>query len=141
VLTLVIVAGLLIAGGAVLLTTQGDPINGLFRHVLTVEVIAGLLVWNLLAWAARRATVGKLPKMQLNSTATFIWGGFRVALFVATVTLLVCWVTALVIGLAVETAFIKAVVLLLLVTAFTGITAGAFLNSTLVVRRWRGHRA
>lgn len=140
-LTLVIVAGLLIAGGAVLLTTQADPISGLFRHVLTVEVIAGLVVWNLLAWAARRVTVGKSPKMPLNSTATFVWGGFRVALFIATVTLLVCWVTALLIGFVLEAAFIKAVVLLLLVTAFTGITAGAFLNSMLVVRRWRGQRA
>jgi len=139
--TIVIAAGLLIAGGAVLLTMQRDPINGLFRHALTVEIIAGLLAWNLIAWAARRVTIGKLPKMRLNSTATFVWGGFRVALFVATVALLVCWVTALVIGLAVETMIVKAVLLLFLVTAFTGITAGAFLNSMLIVRRWRGQGA
>jgi hypothetical protein len=141
VLTLVIVAGLLVAGCAVLLTTQADPISGLFRHVFALEGIAGLVVWNLLAWAVRRVTVGRSPKMPLNSTATFVWGGFRVTLFIATVTLVACWMTALLMGLILETAFIKAAVLLVLVTAFTRITAGAFLNSMLVVRRWRGQRA
>jgi len=90
-LALVIVAALLIAASAVLLTTQGDPLNGLFRHVLTVPVIAVLVGSNLIAWAARRMALGKLPKIHLKSTAALIWGGCRFAMLVATVTLLLCW--------------------------------------------------
>ncbi len=142
VLALVISVALLLASGALLLTfTQGDSVSPLFGHVLTVQVILALVVWSLVAWGVRRLVIGKLPKMRLNSRAAFIWGGFRVALLIATVTLMVCWFAALALGLAAETAIVRAVVLLLVVTAFTGITAGASFNSMLVLKRWRDRRA
>lgn len=139
--TLVIIAGLLLASGSAFLAMQGDPTSPLFGNVLTVPVIVGLVVWSVLAWAARRMTLGKLPRMRLNSTVTFVWGGFRVALFIAAVTLMVCWLAALALGVTIETAFVRALVLVLLVTVFTSIAAGAFFYSMLVVRRWRGGKA
>ena len=136
--TLVVIAGLLLASGAAFLAMHGDPTSPLFGNVLTVRVIVGLVVWSVLAWAARRVTLGRLPKMRLNSTATLVWGGFRVALFIAAVTLMVSWLLALALGGGVETTLVRALVLVLLVTFFTSIAAGAFFNSMLVVRRWRG---
>ena len=133
-----IAGGLLLAIGAVFLTvTRGDPISPLFRHPLTVQIIVGLLTWSLLAWTARLLIVGKLRKLRLNSMAAFIWGGSRLALWLATLTVLVSWLATLALGLLVETALARATVLLVMVTAFMGIIGGAFFNSTLVIRRWR----
>lgn len=136
-LALVIAAALLLAGGALYLATLvGDPVGPLFRHVLTLQVIAVLLIWFAAAWAARRFIVGKLPKLELNY-AGLIWGASRVALLIATVLLLLGWLTVLALGLAVETAFVRAAILLLIVTAITGIAGGAFLNSLLAIQHWR----
>jgi nitrate/nitrite transporter NarK len=63
-----------------------------------------------------------------------------VALLVATVLLVICWLAALTFGLAAQTAFVQAAVLLLVVTALTGIAGGAFLNSALAIRHWRSKR-
>ncbi len=139
-LAFVIVGAILLAAGALFLTfTRGDPASSVFQHVLTIQVIAVLLVWFFLAWSARRLIVGKSPKLRPNSVATFIWGGSRVSLLIATVTAMVGWLIALALGLDIATAFVRAVVLLVVVTAFTGIIGGAFLNSLLAVRHWRGH--
>jgi len=136
-LALVIAGALLLAGGALYLAiTEGDPVSPLFRHVLTLEVMGTFLVWFTVAWAARRFTVGKLPRLQLNS-AGVIWGGSRVALLIATVLLMIGWLAALAFGLAVQIAFVRAVLLLVVVTAFTGMAGGAFLNSMLAFRHWR----
>lgn len=136
----VIVGAILLSGGALFLTfTRGDPARSLFQHVLTIQVIVALLLWSFLAWSARRLTVGKSPKFRPNSVAIFIWGGSRVSLLIATVTAMVGWLFALALGLDIATALIRAVVLLVVVTAFTGIMGGAFLNSLLAVRHWRGH--
>lgn len=84
-LALVIAAARALAGGALYLATiVGDPIGPLFRHVLTLQVMAALLIWFAAAWAARRFTVGKLPKLKLNY-AGLIWGSSRVTLLIATV--------------------------------------------------------
>ena len=140
-LALVIAAGILLAIGAMFLSVVwGDPINPLFRHVLTVQVIAVLLAWSVLAWATHLLLFGRLPKLQLTSMPAFAWGGFRIALFVATVTAMVCWLASLALGLAVETVFIRAIVLLVIVTAFTGLIGAAFFNSLLVVRRLRARK-
>ncbi len=137
-LAFVVAAGFLLASGAVILTeTKGDPIGPLFRHRLTVQIIVGLVIWSLLAWAARLLVVGKLPKLRLNSMATFLWGSSRIALLVATVTVMVPWLATLALGLVVETALARATVLLVMITAFTGIIGAAFFNSTLVIRCWR----
>lgn len=139
--TLVVGAGIVLAAAAVLLSGQGGPLSFMFRHGLFVGIMAGICVWNPIAWAARRVIVGKQPELCLSSTLTSLWGGFRVALLVAVVTLLVFAVAALAIGLGVGATLVKAIVLVMFVAAITGITAGAIFNSMLVVRHWRGHKA
>ena len=137
-LKFVIAGAMLLAGGALFLTfTRGDAAGTLFQHVLTIQVIAVLLIWFLLAWSARQLIVGKLQKLRLNSLAAFIWGGSRVSLLIATVTVMVGWLVALALGLEIATAFVRAVVMLVVTTAFTGIISGAFVNSVLAVRHWR----
>lgn len=139
-LALVIVGAILLSGGSLFLTfTRGDPASSLFQHVLTIQVIGVLLVWFLLASAARRLTVGKSPKISVNSWATLIWGGSRVSLLLATLIVLSGWLIALALGLDIATPLIRAVVLLAVVTAFTGIIGGAFLNSVLAIRHLRSH--
>ncbi|MEO8176313.1 MAG: hypothetical protein ABI626_06600 [Sphingomicrobium sp.] len=49
------------------------------------------------------------------------------------------WLIALALGLDIATPFIRAVVLLAVVTAFTGIIGGAFFNSVLAVQHWRNY--
>lgn len=137
-LMLVVLSGLLLASATVFLSVWlGDPVGPLFRQALTIQVILGLVVWFFLAWAARRLIVGKLANMPLASGAAFICGGFRVALLIAAVTLIVCGLASLALGLEIGTAFLRALVLILVVTAFTGIIGGAFFNSLLAVRRLR----
>ena len=132
------VAALALAISAVsLAVTFGDPVSPLFAHVLTIPVIAALVIWFALAWAARRATIGDLPKESVNSWAAFVWGGSRVALLLATVLVTVGWLITLALGLELATDFVRALVLLLVVTAFTGIAGGAFLNSVWAMRHWR----
>jgi hypothetical protein len=136
-LALVILGGLFLASGAVLMAWSGDPVGHLFRQILTIQVILGLVAWNIFAWTARRLIIGKLDDMRLTSMAALIWGGFRVALFVAVVTIIVCGAVAWALGLETVTAFVRALVLIVIVTAFTGIFGGALFNSLLVVRRLR----
>jgi hypothetical protein len=138
-LALVVGGALLLAGGALYLTvSRSDAVSPLFQHVLTIQIIIALAVWFAAARVARRFTVGKLQKLPLSPGAV-IWGSSRLALLLATVLLMIGWLAALILGLAVETAFVQAVVLLLIVTAFTGMEGGAFLNSILAIRHCRAH--
>jgi len=137
-IALVVFAGLAVASGAVFYSaTEHDPIGPLFRQSLTAPVIVGLMAWSLLALGARWLLVGKLPKRPVSFVPTLIWGGFRVALLVATVTAIVGWLAALALGLAVSTIVFRALVLILIFSAFTGITGGAFINSMLAIGEWR----
>ena len=95
------------------------------------------MAWSLLALGPRWVLVGKLPKRPVSFVPVLIWGGFRVALLVATVTVIVCWLAGLAFGLAVSTTFVRALILILIFSAFTGITGGAFINSMLAVGQWR----
>ena len=137
-LAFVIVGAILLAVGALFLTfTSGDPASSLFQHVLTIQVIAVILIWHLLAWSARRLIVGKAPEPRLKSL-TAIWVLSQVSLLIATVTLLVGWLITLPLGLEIGTTLARAGVLLVVATAFTGIIGGAFLNSMLAARHLRG---
>lgn len=79
-LAFVIAAAILLAGCALSLSvTERDPATSLFQSVLTIQVIAVILIWNLLAWSVRRLIVGKLPELRLNSLTALIWQGSRVA--------------------------------------------------------------
>ena len=139
-LSLMIASAILLAGGALYLAiTRGDPVSPLFRHGRTIEIVAALLLWSMAAWAVRRLTVGRLPGLQLNLPG-IIWGGSRLAFLVATLLLIVGWLTALAFGLTVKVAFIQAVALLFIVTFFTGIAGGAVINSMLAIQHWRGRK-
>jgi hypothetical protein len=136
-LTLVVCCAFLMAGAALYLTLgTGDPLKSVFRQVLTIYVIVGLVVWFAAAWLARGLIVGRLPKLQMSATV-LIWSGFRIALLIAVVLLLICWLGALALQLPLEVAFVRAAVLLMVVAAFTGMTGGAFLNSTFALRHLR----
>ena len=135
---IVIVEATLFAGGAVFLSvTERDPTISLFQHVLTIQVVAVILIWSLLAWSARWLIVGKLPELRLNSLSALILGGSRVAILIATVTVMVGWLIALALGLEIAPALFRAGVLLAVAMAFIGIIGGAFLNSVLAVRHLR----
>ena len=137
-LAFVIVGAISLAVGALFLTiTSGDPASSLFQHVLTIQVITVILIWYMLAWSARRLIVGKAPELRLKSL-TALWVLSRVSLLIATVTLLVGWLITLPLGLEIGTTLVRAGVLLVVATAFTGIIGGAFLNSMLAVRHLRG---
>lgn len=138
----VVVAGLCVASGAVFFSaTEVDPIGPLFHQALTGQIIVGLLAWSLLALGLRWLLLGRLPKMPISFVPGLIWGGFRIALLVATVIVIVVWLAALVLGLAVATTFFKALVLILMFSAFTGIAGGAFINSILAMGELRRRRA
>jgi hypothetical protein len=78
-----------------------------------------------------------LGKGWLSEGAALIWGGFRIALFVALLAVIVGGAIALIVGLQIGAAFVRAFVLIAIVTVISGIAGGAFLNSLLVVRRLR----
>ena len=59
------------------------------------------------------------------------------AFLLATITVIVGWLIALALGLEIETALIRAGVLLVVAMAFTGIIGGAFFNSMLAIRHLR----
>jgi len=137
-LVLVVAAGILLAGGTIFLSAiVGDPIGPLFRHVLSVQIVVVLLVWSGLAWTARLLLVGRLPRLRLSSMTAFAWGASRIALFLAMVTVMVCWLALVIVGRADNATFVGAIGLLVVVTAFTGLIGTAFFNSLLVVRRLR----
>lgn len=138
VLLLIAPGGLAIAVAAVWLAiTFHDPAGALFRQVLIIPALGALLAWFALASGARRYTVGKLPRLRMNSPAALVWGGFRVALLIASVLVLVGWLGALALGVELASAFIGGFVLLAFLTVVTGLAGGAFINSALVVRHWR----
>ena len=138
-LALVIVGAFVLAGIALFLTVRkGDVAGALFQHPLTIQLIAGIVAWSLLAWAARRLIVGKLSNTRLNLLPVIVWGGSRVSLLIAVIALLAGWLTALAGGLEIATLFGQALILLVVVAWFTGMIGGAFLNSLAAVRSWRG---
>ena len=122
------------------LTAQGDPVSALLQNPSTLYLLAGLVVWRLLAGAARWIILKALPNVGSEASAGLVWGSFRLALLVATVTALVGWLAAMTMGLALQAVLIEAVLLLVLVTAFTGVLGGAVFDSMLAVRHWRERR-
>jgi hypothetical protein len=137
-LSLAVAAGALLAAGAVFLTRRPiAPLGSPFQPALTVPVMVSILLWALLSLAARRKFVGKLPKAQTFSLPALIWGGSRVAFACSFLILLTCWVISFAFDLEATPTFLQAGVLVLVWMGFTGLIGGAFLNSLLVVRRWR----
>jgi hypothetical protein len=135
---LVAVAAVAIAIATISLAlVVGDPVGPLFRQPITVPLMLALFVWALLAGAARRLTVGKLPTVSVNSRAVFFWGASRFALLMAVVLVLAISLVSFAIGLEIAGALLRGSVLLIVVTGFTGLGGGAFLNSALAVKHWR----
>ena len=93
----------------------------------------GLPALTISSWAARRLALRKAPMVRVGQT-WLLWVGSRLALLIATFLLVIGWFATLALGFAVQTAFIRAASLLCVVTAFTGIAAGALLNSMVAMR-------
>ena len=113
----------------------------MFGYVANIQAILVLIVWAALSWAVRRLVVGIVEDEPTNSLALFMWGGFRVCLLIATVVLLLGWLIALAVGHALQPALLQAVVLIVVVTAVTGMIGTAAANSWLVVRHWRRRKS
>ena len=137
ILALVCVGAFFLAGGALYLAiTEANLVGPLFRKVLTLKVMAALFIWFTAAWAARRFAPRKAQTVKFGQT-WLVWGGTRVALLIATFVLLMGWLATLALGLALQTAFIRAATLLCVVTAYTGIAGGALMNSMVAIRHRR----
>ena len=134
----VVLLGVAAASGAVYLSiTFGDPVGLLFRNILTGPVILGIVSWSMLALAVRWWAIGKRVKHPLASKVAYFWGGSRLALIIATLSLGVAWLISLALALSGETAILAAFVFIIAITAFTGLLGGAIGNSVLVAKHWR----
>jgi hypothetical protein len=132
------ITAVVLASGAVLLAVRlGDPISPLFREALTLQIVAVLIVWFTVAWAARRVIVGQLPTDSIPSPAALLWGGSRVALVGAIFLVLVACLVSLTLGFQLASAFARALFFLFVAMAATGIAGGAAINSILAWRHWR----
>ena len=139
VLSVLVAGALLLAGSAFALTATTG--NTVFGYLANIKAILVLIVWAALSWAARRLIVGIVDDEPTNSLALYMWGGFRVCLLLATIVLLLSWPIALAIGHALQPALLQAVVLMVVVTAVTGIIGTATANSWLAVRHWRRRKS
>lgn len=140
-LSLVLVAAVIFAAGAFLLAAQPTEVSApRYQDFPIAPVILVFFVWPLLSVTARLLFIGRLPKSQKPSWAALMWGGSRFAIVISTLMLLICWLVSLAVGLRAEATFLHAAVLLLVFMGLTGAVGGAFLNSLLVLRRWRSGR-
>lgn len=139
VLAALVAGALLLAISALGLTASLG--NTAFSYVANIQAILVIVAWAALAWAARRLVVGKIEDKSPRSLALFMWGGFRVCLLLATLGLLVGWLIALAIGHALQPALLQAVVLMVVVTAVTGIIGTAIVNSWLAIRHWHRRKS
>jgi hypothetical protein len=134
----VILLGTAAASGAVYVSvTSGDPVGLLLRNILTGPVTLGIVSWSLLASALRWATIGKMVRTQLVSKVALFYWGSRLALILAILALGVTWFVSLALALSSEAAILGAVVFIVMITAFTGLLAGAIGNCVLVAKFWR----
>ena len=137
-LSLVLPAAVLLATGAVFLEAHPIELSGVRdQDFPIVPVILIFLVWPLLSVTARLLFVGRLPKSPMPSWASLMWGAFRFAMFVSSLILLICWLISMSLGLHVQATFLRAALLLVVFMGLTGMVGGAFLNSILVLKRWR----
>jgi hypothetical protein len=140
-LSLVLVAAVLLAAGAFLLAAQPTDLSGpRYQDFPIAPVVLVFFAWALLSVTARLLFIGRLPKSQKPSWAAMMWGGSRFAMAISTLILLICWLVSLAVGLQAEATFLHAAVLLLVFMGLTGVVGGAYLNSLLVLRRWRSGR-
>ena len=134
----VAVMGVAVVSGAVYVSvTFGDPVGLLFRSILTGPVILGIVSWSLLALALRWLTIGKLVRPPFASKVTYLWGGSRLALILATLALGVTWLVSLALAWSSGAAILGAFIFIVVITAFTGLLGGAIGNSVLVAKHWR----
>jgi hypothetical protein len=134
VLQLVILATLVLAGGALFLTVSGaEPLDALFRHPAALPIAAALLAWYIVAMAIRLAVVGKFSAAEVPKTL-LVYTGARLACLFAMGALLACWLAAFAFGLAVAPPLLGAAILLAIVNAFGVMVTGGCLNSILLLR-------
>ena len=134
----VVASGIILAAIALFVTEKlGDATSVLFDQLLPIPAIGVLLLWAVIAWVARRALYDQPPDLTLHSRGILVWVGSRISLLVATVLLLIPWIIALATGHDAMPTLLRAFILVLVVTALTGIIGGAVLNSALAIRQFR----
>lgn len=97
----------------------------------------GLLIWNVLAWVARRVLVGKTKGIRLTGIPVVAFVLFKLSLLSAIGILLVIWLASAVAKWSLATVLIKAALMLLVLNMIVGIAGGAAINSILAIRRAR----
>lgn len=134
ILTFLVVASILVACGAYYFVESGIyRASELGARVLNGLVILAILGWGMVTWLVRRLTVGKLPKLPMNSPVVFVFGIFRLVLLVAIVLSGISWLVALAFGLNGDQAFPEAFVLLVVSAALSGIIGGGIINLMLAL--------
>jgi hypothetical protein len=116
----------------------GDALGVLVEYDLTKWIIAALLAWFAVAWAARRILVGQTKGLSLTGRPVIAWVLLRVALLFSSGFLLVGWLVSLAIGSTLATVFIQAAATLMVASFVVGVAGGATINSLLAANRgWR----
>lgn len=122
------VQGLLVAAVAVILTVHS---TSAIIPLLTLVLVCSLMSATLLRRFAE--PIRQMP----TSLALMTWGFSRFTLFVASLTLVTCWLVSLALGLDARSLFFGAAVLVLLLMGIIGIIGRALLIAVRAVRRWR----
>ena len=108
-----------------------------FGSPLKLRLWLALIIWNVLAWAARRVLVGKTKGLRLKGSPVAAFVLLKVSLLLAIGTLFILWLASAVAKWSLATVVIKAALLLLLCNLIFGLAGGAAINSVLAVRRFR----
>jgi hypothetical protein len=113
----------------------GDVLGMLFHYDPTIWIVAALVAWAALAWAARRILVGQTKGLTLTGGPIIAWILLRVALLGSCGTLLAGWLTALATGSTLATVFFQAAAVLMVASFVVGVAGGATINSFLAAKR------
>ena len=115
----------------------GDPLGALFEHVLTGPVVLVMIAWAVVAMSARRFFVGPLPKYVVDSKPLRLWTVSRLSGLFSAIVLLASFLLALTFGLPAKQKIFHSLILVIVLTAFSGIIGGSIYNCALVIRHWR----
>jgi hypothetical protein len=111
--------------------------SSLFGSPHSLNIFVALLVFSFVAWAARRAMVGKAKDLRFTGRSIIAFVLFKGGLLTAFCVLVIVWLGGAIAKWSLATVFIRAAILLLLLNMVIGIVGGAAINSMLVIRRAR----
>ncbi len=115
----------------------GDPLGALFDHVLTGPVLLMMIAWVVVAMSARRFFVGPLPKFVVDSKSLRLWIVCRLSGLCSAIVLLVSLLLALAFDSSAKQTIFQSLILVIVLTTWSGIIGGSIYNFALVIRHWR----